>query len=96
MKDIKDLILNFHLSRILKCDEMGWKLFPKSILTWSENGKAHLYIQSQTGDKDQIAVLSTVSAAKVKRRLLFIAEGKTQNVEGSQIGVVLDYWSTHS
>jgi hypothetical protein len=43
-----------------------------------------------------LTVLATISASGVKWPLYFLAKGKTQRVENSQIGDVGDHWRSHS
>lgn len=96
LDEITKLLLIVPNDRILNCDETGWKLFPKGILTWSEKGRDHNSRLSLMNDKDQVTVLATITAARTKLPLLFIAEGKTERVEASQIGDVAYHWITHT
>ena len=79
---------------ILNCDETGWKLFPKGILTWGEVGRDNTTRQANFNDRAQVTVLATISASKEKYPLLFIAQGRSKQVEDSQIGDVGYHWRT--
>lgn len=96
LKEMENLFKTVKKEYILNADETGWKLFPNGLLTWGEKGKDNVSRQSIINDKAQITVLATVSAASTKFPLLFIAQGKTDAVEASQIGDVGFHWTTHS
>ena len=96
VKEIKELKENVPRGRILNCDETGWLLTPKGILTWSETNIDIIVRQSNTSDKDSITVLATVAFDRTKLPLHFIAKGLTEYVEGSQLGDVMNNWKAHS
>ena len=96
MLDMKKLFDTVPIDRILNADETGWKLMPKGILTWGETGVDNISKQALINDKTQITVLATISAANTKLPLLFIAQGKTQLVENTQLGDVAHHWKFHT
>ena len=96
MKEMADLFEHVPLHRILNADETGWKLFPKGILTWGETGVDNMSRQGSISDKSQVTVLATIAADYTKLPLLFVAQGKTEQVEASQIGDVGFHWKTHT
>jgi hypothetical protein len=81
---------------ILNCDETAWKLFPNGILTWWDKGCDGVSLYVQGDEKDSMTVLSTISASGNKWPLCFVAKGKTDKVETSQIGDVVGHWRLHS
>ena len=76
--------------------ETGWKLFPPGILTWAETGYDNITRAGKVDDKSQITAIATVTAALTKLPLFFVAQGKTEQVEETQIGDVSYHWKTHS
>lgn len=96
MKEMKDIIRYEKPERILNCDECGWQLFPRGILSWGEKGEDTNAMSADMSDKTQITVLATVSFAKTKLPLMFIAEGQTEYVEDSQLGDVVHHWRAHT
>ena len=96
MEEMKELFRTVPLDRILNADESGWKLLPKGLLTWGETGVDNMSRQGNVNDKSQVTVLATITASKTKLPLLFVAQGKTTQVENSQIGDVGYHWKAHS
>lgn len=94
--EIKQLLDTVDHERILNCDETGWKLFPKGILVWSETGIDNGGTMAKMSDKEQLTVLATVSAANTKLPLFFLAKGKTELVDNTQIGDVCYHWRSHT
>ena len=81
---------------ILNCDETGYALKPKGILTWSQVNVDYNSRHSLKNEKQQITVLATITADNTKLPLMFISEGKTEKVEKAQLGYVNYHWTTHS
>ena len=81
---------------ILNCDETAWRLYPNNILTWWNTGDDDVSIHVNGDEKGCFTVLATISASRKKWPLFFVAKGKTQRVEHSQIGGVSEHWRTHS
>jgi hypothetical protein len=81
---------------ILNCDETAWRLYPENILTWWDTGMDDVSIHADGDEKGCMTVLATVSASHRKWPLFFVAKGKTQRVERSQIGDVPNHWRAHS
>ena len=96
LKEMANLFEHVPLSRILNADETGWKLFPKGILSWGETGIDNMSRQGSVSDKSQVTVLATIAADYTKLPLLFVAQGKTEQVESSQIGDIGYHWKTHT
>lgn len=96
LQEMAELFVKVPHDRILNADETGWKLFPKGILTWGETGADNLSREGVINDKSQVTILATITAAYTKLPLLFIAQGKTEQVENSQIGDVGYHWRTHT
>ena len=81
---------------VLNCDETSWKIYPGNILTWAKRGSENVSITIRGDEKECITVLATVSANGHKLPLYFIANGKTERVEHSQLGDVINHWKNHS
>ena len=81
---------------IVNCDETSWKVHPDNILTWAQKGTDTTPLAFNGSDKDCITVLASVTASGTKLPLFFLAEGKTERVEESQIGDVGFHWKCHS
>lgn len=96
MNEIRDLTKTVPHGRILNCDETGYELIPKGILSWAQTNVDNNVSLSNTSDKSQITVLSTVTCEKTKLPLYFIAKGKTSKVDDSQLGDVGYHWKNHS
>ena len=96
LDEMKHIFKTVDLELIINCDETGWKLFPKGILTWGETGVDNVARLSTINDKSQVTVLASITAAGTKLPLLFVAQGKTSQVESTQIGDVDYHWKCHS
>ena len=96
LEEMRNLFKEVDLELIINCDETGWKLFPKGILTWGETGVDNVTRLSTINDKSQVTVLASITAAGTKLPLLFVAQEKTSQVEASQIGDVDYHWKCHS
>lgn len=86
VNEIKDFLSISPRDHIFYCDETGYALVPKGILTWFQVNVDQNSQQSAMNDKEQITVLATITAANTKLPLTFIAEGLTEKIEKSQIG----------
>jgi hypothetical protein len=84
----KDLILN--------CDETAWPVYPGNILTWCDTGESDASIHAEGDDKSAITVMATISARRKKWRLFFVAKGKAECIQRSQVGDVRGHLGTHS
>ena len=81
---------------ILNCDETGYALKPKGILTWSQVNVDYNSRHSLKNEKQQITVLATITADNTKLPLMFAAEGQTEKVEKTLLSDVDYHWTTHS
>jgi hypothetical protein len=81
---------------ILNCDETAWRVYSGNILTWWDTGADDVSTHINGDEKSSITVLATISASHRKWPLFFLAKGKTDRVEASQIGDVGDHWRSHS
>jgi hypothetical protein len=81
---------------IINCDETCWRLYPNNILTWWSTGADGVSTYIHGDEKDAMAILATISASGTKWPLFFLARGKTERVEDSQIGDVGNHWRSHS
>jgi hypothetical protein len=81
---------------ILNCDETAWRVYPGNILTWWDTGADDVAIHVDGDEKSVITVLATISASHKKWPLFFVAKGKTERVERSQVGEIGIHWRSHS
>jgi hypothetical protein len=93
---IRELVQTVPRSWIVNCDETAWLLHPNPILTSAERGSDSIQAKINGNKKDCVTVLASVSASGSKLPLVFIAAGKTERVEQSQIGDVKGHWRNHS
>jgi hypothetical protein len=96
IETLTNLLATHNHDLILNCDETSWRLYPNNILTWWTTGADDVSIHVKGDEKGCITVLATISASQQKWPLFFVAKGKTQRVEESQIGDVSANWRTHS
>ena len=96
MSEMKQIFETIPHSHIINADETGWKLFPKGILAWGETGVDNVTREGTINDKSQVTIIASIAADRTKLPLLFIAQGKTSQVEESQIGDVGFHWKTHT
>jgi hypothetical protein len=71
-------------------------LYPNNILTWWNTGSDDVSTYIDGDEKGCITVLATISASRQKWPLFFVAKGKTERVDRSQIGNVENHWRAHS
>lgn len=95
-QEIASLLRERDLDYVLNCDETSWKLFPSGLLTWADTGSQNVSTYIFSSDKECLTVMATVSANGRKFPLLFVADGKTELVEQSQLGDVGHHWRAHS
>jgi hypothetical protein len=81
---------------IFNCDEPAWGVYPGNILTWWDTGEPVVSIHAEGDDNSAITVMATISASRKKGPLFFVAKGKTERVERSQVGDVRGHWRAHS
>ena len=93
---ISELLRERDLDYVFNCDETSWKLFPSGLLTWADTGAENVSTLMAGDEKDCLTVMATVSANGRKMPLMFVASGKTEAVEDSQLGDVGHHWKTHS
>lgn len=93
---IKELLKREDRRRIINIDETAWVLFPKGILTWAERGAEDVSFYAQGDPKESVTVLAAITADNTRLPLQFIATGKTERVEESQLGDIGYHWSAHS
>jgi hypothetical protein len=67
----------------------------RGILTWTERNSDHPYVLFRGDEKENLTALPTVTAAGRRLPLFFLARGKTERVERSQIGDVAPHWVAH-
>jgi hypothetical protein len=71
-------------------------LSPNNILTWWDTAADAVFIHIQGDKKDSLTVLTTVWVGGIKWPLYFLAKGKTERVECTQIGDVGNHWRSHT
>jgi hypothetical protein len=83
--------------RIANCDETCWLVLPDNFLTWAYKGAESVRIVPEGRGKQEEGVIvhASIKADGKKAALMFIAEGKTQVVEDTQIGDVGEHWRVH-
>lgn len=91
-----ELLATVDNRRILNCDETAWRIIPNGLLTWAPVGEDSVSVSVKANDKDAITVLATVTAAREKLPLFFIAKGRTERVEHTQLGDPQGHQTTHS
>jgi hypothetical protein len=96
IQTLSNLLAIYDNDLILNCDETAWRLYPNNLLTWWDTGVDDVSIHVNGDEKGCITALATVSASRKKWPLFFVAKGKTQRVEQSQIGDVAKNWHAHS
>jgi hypothetical protein len=65
-------------------------------LTWTPAGLDGVTVQLNANDKEKITVLASITAARTKLPLQFIAKGRTVRAERNQLGVLELHEVTHS
>ena len=95
-QEISDLLRNRNLDFVFNCDETSWKLFPSGLQTWAETGSQNVSTYIRGDEKECLTVMATISPNGRKLPLLFIAQGKTEQVETTQLGEVGVHWKAHS
>ena len=93
---IRQLLSTVDHGRIINCDETSWRAFPNGILTWAETGSDSININVMSNEKESLTVIASIKADGTKIPLYFIAKGKTQACEASQIGDVSPHMPAHS
>ena len=81
---------------VLNCDETAWYVYPNGILTWVLTGSEDVSVNITGNEKDCLIVLATVSASGEKYPLMFVAKGKTDRIEDTQLGNVGAHWRAHT
>jgi hypothetical protein len=54
-----------------------WRVFPNGLLTWAPGGGDGVCVHINSGEKEAITALASMTAAHDKLPLFLIAEGKT-------------------
>ncbi|KAH0794538.1 DDE superfamily endonuclease containing protein [Histomonas meleagridis] len=83
-------------SRIGNVDETCLKCFPNGMVTWAERGSDGISINLNSSPKASMTVVASIRLDGIKILLYFIAKGKTDLVETTQISDVSPHISTHS
>ena len=96
LEQMRKLLTEVPHSRIVNCDETSYCLYPKGLLTWAVVGQDNVKTLIQGNEKDNMTVIASITAEGKKLPLMFIAKGKTERVENSQIGDVGQHWKTHT
>ena len=82
---------------IINIDETAWQLFPKNLLVWQNKGEDHnVCYMNKANHKECITVMAGITASGTKIPLLFVATGRTEKCENSQLGDVGPHWKIHS
>ena len=81
---------------ILNCDETFWRVFPGPLLTWADTNSENVTIDINGSEKQGLTVLATIAADNTKLPLFFIATGKTETVERTQINPQPGDWTAHT
>lgn len=85
---------NYH---VLNMDETNFLTIPNGLTTWAEKGTDAVIAEYQAGnDKQAMTVLATIDSEGNKYPLLYVAKGKTNRVEKTQIGNVEGHYKCHS
>jgi serine/threonine protein kinase len=74
------------LNMIVNCDETAWRIIPSGLVTWAPVGADSVSVEVNANEKDSVTVLASVTAAGEKLQLFAVAQGKTKQVEETQIG----------
>jgi hypothetical protein len=82
---LSELITVHENDMILNCDEISWRLYPNSILTWWDTAGNDVSIHIHGDEKDCLTMFATISVSGIKYSLCFLAKGKTERVERTQI-----------
>jgi hypothetical protein len=90
------LIAVYNNDIILNCDETSWQSYPNNILIWWDTAADDVFIHIQGDEKDCLTVLAIISVSGIKWLPYFLAKGKTERVERTQIGDVGDHWQLHT
>ncbi|KAH0803495.1 DDE superfamily endonuclease containing protein [Histomonas meleagridis] len=93
---IQNLLTSVDHSRIVNVNETCWKCFPNGMVTWAEKRSDGISINLNSSPKASITVLASIRSDGTKIPLYFIAKGKSDLVETTQIGDVSPHMSTHS
>ena len=96
INNMRKLLTEIPHSRIVNCDETSYCLYPKGLLTWAIVGEDNVRTLINGSEKENITVIASITADGEKLPLMFIAKGKTERVEESQIGDISSHWKTHS
>ena len=93
---VKDLLRTRDNRLILNCDETFWRVFPGALMTWADTNSENVTIDINGSEKQGLTVLATIAADNTKLPLFFIASGKTQLCEASQIDPKPGDWTSHT
>jgi hypothetical protein len=94
--EIAQLIRSVDPDRIVNIDETSWLLWPRGLLTWADTGSTSVQVRIQGDEKESLTATAAITASGIKLPLQIIAKGKTEYVEGSQLGDVAHHWKNHS
>jgi hypothetical protein len=94
--DTTELLATVDNRRVINCDETAWRVIPNGLLTWAPIGEENVSVCLNANEKDAITVVASVTAAHDKLPLFFIAKGRTERVEHSQLGDPQGHQTTHS
>lgn len=95
-ESISNLLKSKDNRLILNCDETFWRVFPGALMTWAPTNSENVTIDIKGSEKDGLTVLATIAADGSKLPLFFIASGKTERVETTQIRPEMGDWVTHT
>jgi hypothetical protein len=93
---ITDLLNTVPHEYIINCDETAWRVVPNGLLTWAPVGADGVSVGLNASDKESITVLASITAARTKLPLQFIAKGRTVRAERNQLGDIEYHETTHS
>jgi hypothetical protein len=80
---------------VLNCDETSWKLYPNSILTWTDAGSQSVKISITGNEKDAFTVMATVRPTGQKLPLYILVKGETVRSKAMQLGELGDNGTDH-
>jgi hypothetical protein len=83
-------------NHIINCDETAWQVVPNGMLTWAPVGADGVSVELNANEKETITVLASITAARTKLPLQFVAKGRTTRAERSQCGDLENHEVTHS
>lgn len=75
-----------HDEPVINADETAWYILPSKLITWALTGSKSVQINVDDSEKVHISVMCSITSDFEKLPLFFIAKGKTERSEHSQLG----------